>query len=159
MKKGIFPGSFCPVTKGHVAIIEQCSALVDSLVVVVGHNEKKNYQIMTDDRVTLLKKAVAGLSNVSVVAFSGFMTDFCIENDVDVMFKSIRNESDLQDARETLKVNETFWKNGKTVFLLANEQNQSISSSLVRELVAFNKDISSLVPDGLADEIVQLLKK
>lgn len=157
MKTGVFPGSFCPITVGHLNVIKRCAVLVDTLYVVVGDNSQKCYAISAEDRTRLVQKAVESIPNVKAVQYSGFMTDFCRSVDADVMFKSVRNEADLEDARLTKEVNEKFWKDGETVILLTEPEFEHVSSTLVRELVAFKKDISQYVPKGLEIEITKLL--
>ena len=155
---GIYAGSFCPITVGHVDAIERASKIVDKLYVVVGVNCDKRYALTDYQRLNLTTRALKHLPNVEVVLHQGMMTDFCKAVNADVMIKSIRNTADLQQVLDIAAVNRQFW-DGETTFVVGAPQYQHISSSLVRELVGLNQDITSLVPAGLAQQITQLLKK
>ena len=155
---GVYAGSFCPITIGHVDAIERACKTVDKLYVVVGVNVDKKYALTNQQRFELTQKALAHLSNVEVCLHEGMMTDFCKSVDANVMIKSIRNTADLQQVLDIAAVNRQFW-DGETTFVVGAPQYQHVSSSLVRELVGLNQDITSLVPAGLAQQITQLLKK
>ena len=155
---GVYAGSFCPITIGHVDAIERACKTVDKLYVVVGVNVDKKYALTNQQRFELTQKALAHLSNVEVCLHEGMMTDFCKSVAANVMIKSIRNTADLQQVLDIAAVNRQFW-DGETTFVVGAPQYQHVSSSLVRELVGLNQDITSLVPAGLAQQITQLLKK
>ena len=155
----LFPGSFCPPTVGHLDIIERASKLCDKLYVVVGFNAEKTYSISAQTRVDLLKKCTKHLKNVEIVAFDGFMTDFCQQVSATVMIKSVRNEEDLETAFVTNQVNNQFWKGGELILLASNQKYQSVSSSLVRELAFYGKSLSGYVPNEICQDVEKLLKK
>ena len=155
---GVYAGSFCPITVGHVDAIERASKIVDKLYVVVGVNCDKRYALTDEQRLDLTKKALKHLLNVEVVLHQGMMTDFCKQVDADVMIKSVRNLADIQQVLDIAAVNRDFW-DGETTFLVGAPQYQHVSSSLVRELISLNQDVSHLLPAGLCQEITQLLKK
>lgn len=158
MKIGVFAGSFCPVTKGHVDAIEKSAKLVDKLFVAVGFNVNKNYVIPTEVRVETVRKALGHLQNVEVVAVQGMMTDFCKEVGATVMIKAIRNALDLQSVIDLVDTNENFW-NGETVFVVGSKQYRNVSSSLVRELAYLRQDFSAYVPQNCLEEIKKYLLK
>lgn len=158
MRIGVYAGSFCPVTKGHVDAIEKASKLVDKLYVVVGINADKTYAIPQVCRCAMLKKAVSHLKNVETVAHSGMMTDLCKEVGATVMIKSIRNALDLQSVIDLSDVNKSYWT-GETVFVVGSKEYRHISSSLVRELAGLGQDISEYVPDCCVDEIKKYLAR
>lgn len=153
---GVFAGSFCPPTIGHYKAIEKASLLVDKLYVVIGVNTSKKHAISLADRMSLLVSACNQLDNVEIAFFDGLMTDCCVQLGATVMFKSVRNATELQDVIDLADFNANNWK-GQTVFLVADKQYRHISSTMIRELVALGKDITQYVPCGLADKIVQLL--
>ena len=155
---GVYAGSFCPITVGHVDAIERASKTVDKLYVVVGVNADKKYALTNEQRLELTSKALNHLSNVEVCLHEGMMTDFCKSVNANVMIKSIRNTVDLQQVLDIAAVNRQYW-GGQTTFVVGDPQYQHISSSLVRELVGLNQDVSALVPQGLAQQITRLLKK
>ncbi|MCH5157008.1 MAG: pantetheine-phosphate adenylyltransferase [Clostridiales bacterium] len=156
MRIGVYAGSFCPVTKGHVDAIEKASKLVDKLYVVVGINAEKKYAIPQDARLTMLQKAISHLKNVQAVVHSGMMTDFCKDVSATVMIKSIRNALDLQSVIDLSDINKSYWS-GETVFVVGSKEYRHISSSLVRELAGLGKDFSEYVPICCVDEIKKYL--
>lgn len=157
MKIGVFPGSFCPITKGHLNIIERASKLVDTLFVAVLNNATKHYSISYNDRVELIKMATKDIPNVKVEYFSGTMADFCCSVNADVIIKSGRNAIDLQYEMDMAEINKEFC-GIETIYLACDKEFSSYSSTIVRELVNLNKDITSFVPNGLAEKIKDLLK-
>lgn len=158
MKIGVFAGSFCPVTNGHVNAIEVASKLVDKLVVVVGVNVNKSYVIPVQARVQMLQQSLAHLSNVEITSTDGMMTDFCKQIGATVMIKSIRNATDLQQVVDLADVNCDFW-NGQTVFVVGDKKWRYVSSSLVRELASLNQDISPYVPQCCLQQILSFLTR
>lgn len=156
MKTGVYAGSFCPVTNGHVDAITKAAQLVDKLYVVVGVNSAKKYLIPQDVRVSMLEKALEQLKNVEVVAFDGLMTDFCKGVSADVMIKSIRNACDTQQAIDIADFNSDCW-GGSTVFVVGDKAFRHVSSSLVRELAAFKQDYSKYVPKCCLEELKRYL--
>lgn len=158
MRTGVFAGSFCPVTIGHVDAIEQAARLVDKLYVVVGNNINKHYSIPSDARLEMLKTAIEHVQNAEAVRFDGMMTEFCASVGADVMIKSIRNATDLQSVIDLKDINCDFW-NGDTVFVVGSKQYRHISGSLVRELASLKQDFSEFVPKSCLEEIKKYLVK
>lgn len=156
MSIGVFAGSFCPVTKGHVDAIEKSAKLVDKLYVVMGVNFSKTYAISVDARLEMLKRALSHIKNVEICAYEGMMTDFCKQIGATVMIKSIRNAMDLQSVIDLCDVNESYW-DGETVFVVGSKQYRHVSSSLVRELASLGQDFSQYVPENCLDEITKYL--
>ncbi|MDD3831269.1 MAG: pantetheine-phosphate adenylyltransferase [Clostridia bacterium] len=155
---GLFCGSFCPITKGHMDTITRASKLCDTLYVVVANNVDKKYAIDIDDRCELARLATRHLENVKVVKYEGLIADFCKTNGVGLIIKSGRNALDLQYEMDMADVNKDMC-GVETVYFAGNKQYQSISSSLVRELATANVDITPYVPSGLAPIIMQLFAK
>lgn len=157
MKTGVFAGSFCPITRGHVNVIEKAAELVDKLYVVVGVNPNKKYALTDEQRLNFAKTALNHISNVEVVAHNGMMTDFCKKVGATVMIKAIRNAADLQQVIDLCDINAEFW-DGETVFVVSDKNYRHISSSLVRELAGLNRDISRFLPENCAIEIAAALR-
>lgn len=158
MRIGVYAGSFCPVTKGHVDAIEKSAHLVDKLYVVMGVNVAKQYAIPQNVRLDMLKKATAHIPNVEVICWEGMMTDFCKQVGASVMIKSIRNALDLQSVIDLADVNDSYW-DGETVFVVGSSEYRHVSSSLVRELACLKQDFSRYVPENCVDEITECLVK
>ena len=158
MRIGVYAGSFCPVTKGHVDAIEKAARLVDKLYVVMGVNAEKTYSIPEKARLTMLQKAISHVGNAEAVAHSGMMTDFCKSLGASVMIKSIRNALDLQSVIDLCDVNESYWT-GETVFVVGSKEYRHISSSLVRELASLGQDFSEYVPATCYEDIKKYLAR
>ena len=156
MRIGLYAGSFCPVTKGHVNAIEHASHLTDKLYVVMGVNANKQYVIPQKARLDMLKRALEHLPNVEVIAYDGMMIDCCKRLGVSVMIKSIRNAMDLQSVIDLADVNSSYW-NGETVFVVSDKEYRHISSSLVRELAGLGQDFKEFVPECCAEDITKYL--
>lgn len=158
MRIGVYAGSFCPVTKGHVNAIEKACKLVDKLYVVMGVNPDKTYLIPREARLSMLQRSLAHLKNIEVVAHSGMMTDLCKKVSATVMIKSIRNALDLQSVIDLSDINKSYWT-GETVFVVGDKEYRHISSSLIRELANLGQDFSEYVPECCVDEIKKYLVK
>ncbi|MCM1195191.1 MAG: pantetheine-phosphate adenylyltransferase [Corallococcus sp.] len=156
MRIGVYAGSFCPVTKGHVDAIEKASRLVDKLYVVIGVNASKEYVIPTSARFEMLKKAIEHVSNAEVAFYDGMMTEYCAQVKANVMIKSIRNALDLQSVIDLSDINGSYW-DGETVFVVGSKEFRHISSSLVRELASLKQDFSEYVPKCCFDDIKKYL--
>ena len=156
MRIGVYAGSFCPITKGHVDAIEKAASLVDTLYVVVGVNADKQYAIPTDIRLQMLQKAISHVTNAKAVSYDGMMTDFCKQVSATVMIKSIRNALDLQSVIDLSVINKNYW-DGETVFVVGSKEYRHISSSLVRELASLGQDFSEYVPGCCVEEIKKYL--
>lgn len=158
MRIGVYAGSFCPVTKGHVDAIQKAACLVDKLYVVMGVNVAKHNLIPQNARLEMLKRATSHISNVEIAFHDGMMTDFCKQVGATVMIKSIRNAMDLQSVIDLSDINESYWE-GETVFVVGSKEYRHVSSSLVRELAGLNQDFSQYVPECCLDEITKYLVK
>lgn len=158
MRTGVYAGSFCPVTKGHIDAIEKAARLVDKLYVVVGVNINKTYVIPAEARLDMLTTSIAHIPNAQAVVFDGMMTDYCKRVAADVMIKSIRNAVDLQSVIDLSDINDSYW-DGETVFVVGSKAYRHISSSLVRELASLKQDFREFVPDCCYDEIKKYLVK
>ena len=158
MSVGVYAGSFCPVTRGHVDAIEKACKLVDKLYVVMGVNPEKTYAIPASVRLSMLQRSIAHLNNVEAVEHSGMMTDFCKQVGATIMIKSIRNALDLQSVIDLSDINQSYWE-GETVFVVGSKEYRHISSSLVRELASLGQDISEYVPECCLEEIKKYLAR
>ena len=158
MRIGVYAGSFCPVTRGHVDAIEKAARLVDKLYVAMGINVSKQYVIPQTARFNMLKRAIAHIKNVDVVSVDGMMTDFCKQVGATVMIKSIRNAMDLQSVIDLVDINDNYW-DGETVFVVGSKEYRHVSSSLVRELSGLKQDFSQFVPECCLEEISKYLVK
>ena len=145
--KGIYPGSFDPITNGHFDIINRARKFLDSLVVAVGINPEKIPFLTPKQRVNLIKKSVKSMENVTVESYEGMTVDFAKEQNASVMIRGVRNKSDYEFEQKVLEFNRGLNPDIDTVILPTNPAVENISSSLVRKNFAEGKDISSLVPE------------
>lgn len=145
MTKAVYPGSFDPMTNGHLDIIKRSAKLFDEVIVAVLINSAKSPLFCVEERVTLLREATKELDNVKIDSFEGLLVDFVEGNSVDVIVKGLRAvsdfESELQMAAMNRKLNEV-----ETVFMMTETEYSYLSSSLVKEVSRFDGDVSQLVP-------------
>lgn len=134
MKVAIFPGSFDPLTLGHLDLIKRGSALFDQLAVAVMDNASKHPLFSLDERVAQVKEAVSGLSNVSVITSQGLTVDLMNKIGADYLMRGLRNSKDFEYERDIAAMNQFLDDQVETVFLLADPKYQHLSSSLLKEV-------------------------
>lgn len=152
MKKGIFPGSFDPLTSGHLDIIERGSELFDKLYIAVGVNSNKNYHFSLDQRIEMLSAVFKDNSSIEIVHYGGLTVDFCKELGADYILRGLRNPADFEFEKSIAHTNKTI-ANIETVFLLTSVDKSFISSSIVRDILRNNGDVSALVPQKVNEKI------
>ena len=145
MRRAACPGSFDPVTNGHIDIIARASTLFDEVVVAVGVNASKKRLFTPDERIGMLTEACAGFTNVRIDSFDGLLTDFCKERDVVAIVKGLRAVSDFDYELQMAQMNSSL-ADIETVFVPTSPEYSFLASSLVKEVAAFGGDVSSLVP-------------
>ena len=148
MRKAVCPGSFDPVTNGHLDILERASRMYDEVTIAVLTNRNKAGLFTVDERIALLETATAGLPNVRIEAFEGLLVDFCRDRGMAVIVKGLRAVSDFDYELQMAQMN--FRLAGvETVFVSTNPLYSFLSSSLVKEVASFGGDVSGLVPDSV----------
>lgn len=150
----VVPGSYDPVTYGHIDIITRAQRLFGEVIVAVGQNSAKNYLFDTEERIELLKAATSDLSGVEVLPISGLLIDFCAEHRAGVVVKGLRFASDFDFELQMAHINHEIG-GIETVTLPAGKQWGTISSTLIREVAYFGGDVSHFVPRLVADRISQ----
>ncbi len=156
MRRAACPGSFDPVTNGHLDIIERASALFDEVVVAVGVNKSKSRLFSPEERIAMLEEACAGLPNVRVASFDGLLTDFCKAQDVVAIVKGLRAVSDFDYELQMAQMNSSL-ADVETVFVPTSPEWSFLASSLVKEVATFGGDVSSLVPPTVLDKLTARL--
>lgn len=159
MKRAVYPGSFDPVTNGHLDIIERASRVFDEVIVVVLVNPNKNGLFDIDERVQLIKKVTTHLSNVKVESFSGLLIDFMNERDSKVIVKGLRAVSDFEYEFQMSLMNSKLDPDIETVFMMTSAQNSFLSSSAVKQVAVFGGCIKDLVPDSIINDIFKKIKQ
>ena len=145
MRRAACPGSFDPVTNGHLDIIGRASSLFDEVVVAVGVNQSKNRLFTPEERIEMLNEAVEPLANVTVDAFEGLLTDFCRDRGVVAIVKGLRAVSDFDYELQMAQMNRSL-ASVETVFVPTSPEWSFLASSLVKEVAAFGGDVAHLVP-------------
>lgn len=157
MKTAVCPGSFDPITLGHLDIIRRAAKLFDKVIVLVVINPNKHPAFTPEERVEMIKKAVAGMDNVFVDSYKGLLIDYVREKGAVAIVKGLRAMSDFEYEFQMALTNKKFLPYAETVFLTTGMQNMYLSSSLVKEVAQFKGDISDFVPEVLYDEIAARL--
>ena len=150
MTKVVCPGSFDPVTNGHLDIVERASRLFDEVVVAVLVNENKASMFTLDERLDMLSRATADLANVTVASFRGLLVNFCAENGVQAIVKGLRAVSDFDYELQMAQMNGSLTE-VDTVFIPTSPEYSFLASSLVKEVAKGGGDVSRLVPDFVLD--------
>jgi len=153
MRIGIYPGSFDPLTNGHLDIIERSQRICDTLIIAVANNIAKKPLFSVDERVEMINHCCGGNERIEVVAFEGLLAEYCIKNDVAFIIRGLRSTSDFEYEFSIAAVNKVLAKDVETVYLMTRGENAFISSNLVKEVACFRGDISSLVPRFVLEKI------
>lgn len=156
MRRAVCPGSFDPVTNGHVDIVRRAATLFDEVVVAVGTNMSKNRLFEPDERLEMLRDVTADLANVQVRGFTGLIVDFCREIDAVAIVKGLRGAGDYEYELPMAQMN-SHLTHVETVFLPGAVGNAFVSSSLIKEVAALGGDITGLVPDAVRDRLLARL--
>ena len=155
MRRAVCPGSFDPVTNGHVDVITRAAALYDELVVAVLVNPGKAGLFPVDERMELLREAVAGLPNVTVDSFQGLLVDYCQHHGIPVIVKGLRAVGDFEYELQMAQMNREL-AGIETLFVPTAPQVGHLSSSLVKQIAQFGGDISTLVPKAVHDRLLAM---
>lgn len=158
MKKAIYPGSFDPVTLGHLDIIERSSRLVDHLIVGVLNNSTKTPLFSVEERVNMLKEVTAHISNVEILSFSGLTVDFAAKHDVQAIVRGLRAVTDFEYELAMSQTNRVAAPEIDTIFLNTSLEYSYLSSSIVKEMAMYGGDLSKFVPAQIIDRVYDQYK-
>ena len=146
MKKAIYPGSFDPVTYGHIDIIQRAAKIFDELLVAVLNNAAKTPLFSVDERVNILKEVVKDIPNVTVLSYEGLLVDFAMANDAGVIVRGLRAVTDFEYELQLAQTNSVLNSGVDTMFLTTSLRYAYLSSSTVKEVASYGGDISKFVP-------------
>ena len=149
MTIAIYPGSFDPITNGHLDILKSGSEIFEKVIIAVAYNENKTGFLTVKERVELIKQSVSHLKNVEVDSFQGLTVDYAKKKGADVLLRGLRTSFDFEYELQLSQTNNALNKDLKTVFLITKPEYNFISSSMVREILANNGDISNFVPEAV----------
>ena len=146
MTIAIYPGSFDPITNGHLDILKSGSEIFDKVIIAVSYNMNKKGFLSVEERVNLIQKSVSHLKNIEVDAFDGLTVEYAKKKGADVLLRGLRTSFDFEYELQLSQANNALNRELKTVFLITKPEFNFISSSMVREILANNGDISKFVP-------------
>ena len=155
----IYPGSFDPITNGHLDIIERCSEKFEKLVVAVLNNTSKNTLFSVEERVELIEKTVKDYPNVEVDSFSGLLIEYASSKGVSVIVRGLRAVSDFEYEMQMALTNKSLHSEIDTFFLISSSQYSFLSSSVAKEVARFGGDVSGMVPEEIEEALREKFKK
>lgn len=158
MRIAVYPGSFDPITNGHLDIIERASRLYDKLIVGVLSNGNKNPLFTSDERMQMIREVTKHLDNVEVDTFEGLLVDFANSKNATVIVKGLRTVADFEYEFQMALLNKTLNPEYETMFMMTNTKYSYISSSMVKELARFHGDLTGLVPCDIIEKIKEKYK-
>ena len=154
-KTVICPGSFDPVTRGHVEIIKRAAKMFDRVIVAVLINSAKKPCFSTDERLDMLRFALGSINNVEIASFEGLLANYCKERKADAVIRGLRAVTDFEYEFQMALTNKKLNPNLETIFLTADSDSMYLSSSMVREVASMGGDISNFVPACVCEKIAE----
>lgn len=155
MQRAVYPGSFDPVTNGHIDIITRASRLVDELVVAVMVNPSKNHLFTLEERQGMIREVCKDLGNVSVSTFSGLLVNYLSEVNIPIIIKGLRAISDFESEFQMAALNNTLDRRVETLFMMTAVENAFLSSSMVRQIAKLNGPVADMVPKVVNDHLIE----
>lgn len=159
MRTFVYPGSFDPVTNGHLDIINRASKICDKLIVLVSVNTSKTPTFTIEERLELLKLSVGKRENIEITSFSGLLVDFMRKVNAKTIIKGLRAVSDFEYEMQMALLNHHMDKEIDTLFMMTSIQNSFLSSSAIKAVAVNGGKINDFVPEQIADIIIRKLKK
>jgi len=158
MIKAIYPGSFDPITNGHIDVIKRASRIFDQVIIAVSQNINKKSFLSEKEKIEAINLSISDLINVEVIAFDSLLVDFAKANNAQIILRGLRAVSDFEYEFQLAGMNKHLDQNIETFFLTPSEEFSNISSSLVREILMLGGDISSFVPKNVKKILLNKLK-
>ena len=158
MIKAIYPGSFDPITNGHIDVIKRASRIFDQVIIAVSQNINKKSFLSEKEKIEAINLSLEDLRNVEVIAFDSLLVDFAKANNAQIILRGLRAVSDFEYEFQLAGMNKHLDKNIETFFVTPSEEFSNISSSLVKEILMLGGDISSFVPKNVEKILLNKLK-
>ncbi|HBN83274.1 MAG TPA: pantetheine-phosphate adenylyltransferase [Clostridiales bacterium] len=155
----VCPGSYDPVTSGHVDIIKRAMAHCDKLIIAVGDNSLKNSFFTLDEKIMFLKKVFKEYDKIEIESFTGLTVDFAEQKNASALVRGLRAVSDFEYEFQMAMLNKKLKPHVETIFMMANPDHSYISSGAVREFLKNNADITGLVPESIRQDMIALSNK
>jgi pantetheine-phosphate adenylyltransferase len=159
MKRAVYPGTFDPVTYGHLDVIKRGSKIFDELIVAVGHNPLKDPLFTINERMDMISKNTRKISNIKVDCFKGMLIDYMKEMQTNVILRGIRTVSDFENEFQRALTNRVLKADIETVFIMTSQEYSFLNSSLIKEAVSLGGDISKFVPSDVEKLLQQKFTK
>lgn len=159
MVKAVYPGSFDPVTMGHMDIIKRSAAIVDEVIIGVLVNNVKSPLFTMEERYEMIKQSVKEIKNVKVKAFDGMTVDFAKENDAKIIIRGLRAVTDYENEMQLAQTNRSISEEIETLFLITSLEYAFLSSTIVKELAYYKNDVSKFVPPIVEKKLIEKFGK
>ncbi|MDD3364570.1 MAG: pantetheine-phosphate adenylyltransferase [Syntrophomonas sp.] len=159
MKIAVYPGSFDPITNGHIDILERTSPLFDKIIVAVVHNVYKQALFSPEERVALIKETTGHLGNIEVDCFSGLLVDYLKEKEASIIIRGMRSLTDFEYESHMSMINKKLLPEVNTIFVMADSNYICVSSSGVKEAAMLGGDVSSMVPKAVTHGLKRKLEQ
>ncbi len=153
MRIAVYPGSFDPITNGHIDIIERAADVFDKVYVAILNNSSKNPLFSVEERKELIRRVTAHIPNCEVVSFEGLLVDFMREKNATVIIKGLRAISDFEYEFQMALINRQLAPEVETLFMMTRAQNQYLSSSIVKEIAKYRASLDGMVPAEIQEDI------
>ncbi|MBQ6552620.1 MAG: pantetheine-phosphate adenylyltransferase [Clostridia bacterium] len=158
MRTAVYPGSFDPITMGHIDIIKRASVMFDKLIICVMSNAKKTPVFTPDERVELIKRATAGIENIEVTSYGGLLADFARQQGAGFIVRGLRALSDFEYEFQMALTNRKLYPDADTVFLTTSAEYMYLSSSIVKEVIRNGGFVRDALPEQIADDVVKKIR-
>jgi len=159
LKVAIYPGSFDPITYGHVDILERSSKMFDRIIIAVVHNIGKKALFTLEEREKLISTATRHIPNIEIESFKGLTVDFLLEKQARIIIRGLRSFTDYEYESQIARYNKALYPEAETIFILAESKFMFVSSSGVKEAALLGGDVSSMVPPHVFEGLKQKLKE
>jgi len=159
MKTAVYPGSFDPVTNGHLDVIERTAKIFDKVYVAILKNDSKSPLFSVEERIELIKRVTNHINNIEIISFDGLLVDFVKVTGSNVIIKGLRAMSDFEYEFQMALTNKKLEPNIETLFLTTSANNQFLSSSIVKEVAKYHAKLDGLVPEQIQQDIYNKIKE